>query len=198
MNGCLVMQIQKDEIRNRINEAALEEFLVAGYTQSSMRNIAAAAGITVGNIYSYFSSKEHLFESLLSNTVENLRSLVSIEIAADDLVSTISIGQITRAITDIFKKDRMEFLILMDGSAGSRYENIKTTLVELVCQRIHMDLVPKLHLKKADPLLSHSLAIAVIEGILTILRKSENDNERLEELLSEFLTVIFGDIHKRL
>lgn len=192
------MQIQKDEIRQKINEAALEEFLVAGYSQSSMRNIASAAGITVGNIYSYYSGKDHLFESLLSGTVEKLHRLIAIEVSPEDPLSTFSIGQMTRAIANVFMEDRMQFLILMDGSVGSKYENIKTILLESASRRIHKELVPRLHIKSIDAILSSSLAVAVIEGIITIFRKCGDDNERLEALLSEFLTVIFGDIIKRL
>jgi AcrR family transcriptional regulator len=192
------MQIQKDEIRNKINEAALEEFLVAGYTQSSMRNIASNAGITVGNIYSYFSSKEHLFESLLSETVERLHKLISIEVTPDDPVSSSNIEQITQAVAIAFMENRIQFLILMDGSVGSKYENIKSRLVELVSKRIHEQLVPILHLKSVDSLLSNSLAVAVIEGIITIFRNCGEDYERLKTLLSEFMTFIFGDLPKRM
>ncbi len=192
------MQIQKDEIRQKINEAALEEFLVSGYSQSSMRNIAAAAGITVGNIYSYFSGKEHLFESLLSDTVDKLHQLITMEVSSEDPLSSSSIGEMTHAIAKVFMEDRIEFLILMDGSSGSKYENIKARLVELVCHRIHQELMPRLHIKLMDEILSDSLAIAVIEGLITIFRKCGEDYERLELLLSEFLMVIFGDILKRL
>ncbi len=198
MNGCLVMQIQKDEIRNKINEAALEEFLVAGYSQSSMRNIAAAAGITVGNIYSYFSSKEHLFESLLADTLDELHHLISIEVSGDDPVSSYNIEQLTHAIADVFMKDRIQFLILMDGSGGSKYENIKTQLIELACGRIHQELVLRLHFACVDPMLSYALAIAVIEGLIAIFKKCGDDYERLKILLSEFLIVIFGNFKNRL
>lgn len=192
------MQIQKDEIRKKIYNAALEEFLVAGYAQSSMRNIASAAGITVGNIYSYFSGKEHLFESILSETVDKLHSLISIEVSVDEPLSSSGIGYITHAISRIFMENRIQFLILMDGSVGSKYENIKLSLTELVCSRIHKELIPRLHTKNSDALLSNSLAVAVIEGVFNIFRKCGDDYERLEILLTEFLTVVFGDILKRL
>lgn len=198
MNGCLVMQIQKDEIRNKIYEAALEEFLVAGYSQSSMRNIAFNAGITVGNIYSYFSSKEHLFESVLSETIHKFHRLIQINVSPDEPVSSVSIAQITRAVANAFMENRMQFLILMDGSAGSKYENIKTSLIELVCNRIHEQLVPKLNLKNPDSVFSYSLAVALLEGVITIFRNCGDDYERLEVLLSEFLTFMLGDINNRL
>ena len=72
------MQVQKDDVRNKIIAAATEEFLNAGYQQSSMRNIAAQAGITVGNVYAYFGGKDALFESIISPVWQSLNRLISI------------------------------------------------------------------------------------------------------------------------
>lgn len=44
-------QVLKDEIRERILAAALEEFYVWGYKLAAMRNIAATAQIPTGLIY---------------------------------------------------------------------------------------------------------------------------------------------------
>ena len=107
------MQTQKELIKNKIMDAALEEFLVAGYTQSSMRNIALQAGITVGNIYSYFSSKEDLYDLLLQETVAQLQQLILIEVPRDNPLSAQSITEITHYVSQVFLKNRIQFLILI-------------------------------------------------------------------------------------
>lgn len=198
MNGGLAMQVQKDEIRSKILEAALDEFLVAGYSQSSMRNIAAQAGITVGNIYSYFSGKEDLFESVVSEVVEQLRSLVLIKVPGNDPVSTSSIAEMTHAVNEVFLNNRNQFLVLMYGSAGSRYENLKDSLIELAQRRLQAELEKMLLNASIDPLLTNSLAVAMIEGILNIFRRCGNDGVRRERLLAQFLTVVVGDLYRRL
>lgn len=192
------MQVPKDEIRSKILDAALDEFLVAGYSQSSMRNIAAQAGITVGNIYSYFSGKEDLFENVVANAVEQLRNLVLIEVPGDDPVSSSSIAEMTHAINEVFLCNRNQFLILMYGGSGSRYENLKESLIELAQHRLQDELLKILPGVSIDPLLSNSIAVAIIEGILNIFSKCGNDGDRRELLLSRFLTIVVGDLYRRL
>ena len=52
------MQIKKDYTREQIVEIAKRVFLKNGYAKTSMRDIAAGAGIGVSNIYNYFKSKD--------------------------------------------------------------------------------------------------------------------------------------------
>uniref|UniRef100_UPI0025B0A6A0 TetR/AcrR family transcriptional regulator n=1 Tax=Enterocloster clostridioformis TaxID=1531 RepID=UPI0025B0A6A0 len=58
-------QVLKDEIRDRILKAALQEFFDKGYKSAAMRNIALEAKIPTGLIYSYYKNKEELFYAVL-------------------------------------------------------------------------------------------------------------------------------------
>ncbi len=53
-------------------EAALELFSHQGFRGSTMRQIADAAGLSVGNLYHHFPSKEAIFERLLDEYWERL------------------------------------------------------------------------------------------------------------------------------
>ncbi len=53
-------------------EAALELFSKQGFRGSTMRQIADAAGLSVGNLYHHFPSKEAIFERLLDDYWERL------------------------------------------------------------------------------------------------------------------------------
>ena len=50
-----------DETRRRLLDASKTVFAKSGYKEASNRMIAAAAGITTGAIYHYYSSKQALF-----------------------------------------------------------------------------------------------------------------------------------------
>jgi AcrR family transcriptional regulator len=54
--------------RSAIIDAALRLFREHGYEATTMRAIAAEAGVSVGNAYYYFSSKEHLIEAFYDRT----------------------------------------------------------------------------------------------------------------------------------
>ncbi len=55
------MQIAKDNNREAILEAAMQEFLLHGFKEASMRAIAERSGVSLGNIYTYFRSKDEIF-----------------------------------------------------------------------------------------------------------------------------------------
>lgn len=50
--------------RARISQAAIESFIERGYSDTTMRLIADKAGVSVGNAYYYFPSKNHLVQEL--------------------------------------------------------------------------------------------------------------------------------------
>ena len=52
------MQTLKSDIRNRILSAAKEQFMQRGYLKTSMREIADAVDVGVGNLYNYFENKD--------------------------------------------------------------------------------------------------------------------------------------------
>ena len=58
-------QVLKDEIKENILKAALQEFFENGYKSAAMRNIAEKAKIPTGLIYSYYKNKEALFDAVL-------------------------------------------------------------------------------------------------------------------------------------
>ena len=64
------MQHTKEEIRNRILEAAEIEFDENGYAGASMRKIVARAGTSLGNLYRYYANKEELFLSIVEPVME--------------------------------------------------------------------------------------------------------------------------------
>jgi len=53
----------------RILAAARTEFTRAGYNGMTMRGVASAAGVSLGNLLYYFRSKEDLFHSLIEHTL---------------------------------------------------------------------------------------------------------------------------------
>ncbi len=57
-----------EETRAQILETALELFRERGYEETTMRAIAEAAGVAVGNTYYYFRSKEHLIQAFYERT----------------------------------------------------------------------------------------------------------------------------------
>lgn len=60
--------LKAQRTRSAIIDAALRLFREHGYEATTMRAIAAAAGVSVGNAYYYFASKEHLIQAFYDRT----------------------------------------------------------------------------------------------------------------------------------
>jgi AcrR family transcriptional regulator len=56
-----------DRTNNAILDAAYALFTSQGYAATSMREIAERARLAPGSIYNHFSSKEHIFETIVLN-----------------------------------------------------------------------------------------------------------------------------------
>jgi TetR/AcrR family transcriptional regulator, transcriptional repressor of aconitase len=52
--------------KDRIEEAAKKLFIKQGFHATSMRNIAARAGTSLGNVYNYYRTKEEILGSIIS------------------------------------------------------------------------------------------------------------------------------------
>lgn len=55
---------KSERTRVRIRDAAIDSFVECGYSDTTMRAIAQAADVSVGNAYYYFPSKTHLVQEL--------------------------------------------------------------------------------------------------------------------------------------
>ena len=72
-----------EQTRELILSTALRLFREQGYGKTTMRAIAAEAGVSVGNAYYYYSSKEHLMQAYYDHLQELHREAVA-EILADE------------------------------------------------------------------------------------------------------------------
>lgn len=77
-----------ERTRSAIIEAALGLFEERGYDDTTMRAIAERAGVSVGNAYYYFGSKEHLVQAFYDQTAED-----HLQRSSERLDGTTDLGQ---------------------------------------------------------------------------------------------------------
>ena len=58
--------------RGRLLGIAAEQFLARGYTETTLRGIAAEAGVKAGSIYYHFDSKDSMLEAILDEGIERI------------------------------------------------------------------------------------------------------------------------------
>ena len=178
-----MVQILKKERRKRIERAALDEFLEKGFNNASMRNIAQNAQLSTSNLYNYFESKEKLFYEIMDEMYRKINNLflhltssereIGIPLFFDQVTSLIA-----KPIGELIKKHRTEFLILLERSQGSKYENFYEELTEAVEKHFIQHLLSDKHTQTKElenTFIMHILARNLLEGLLEISRHYEND-----------------------
>lgn len=66
----------RDERQRQILEAAMHVIARRGLPATKIADIAATAGISVGNVYKYFRSKEDIFQALVESGQKEYREFV--------------------------------------------------------------------------------------------------------------------------
>jgi len=120
-------QTLKNEVRERIVRGAETVFAERGYRSASVAQIAAAAGLSTGNVYRYFAGKRALFESVVDPEFvrefdRRLDRRVG-ELANTDLIN---LGPEARAadlaMLRFWFEHRLRVVVLLDRADGSPYE----------------------------------------------------------------------------
>ncbi len=71
---------QREEKRQRILRAAIDEFARQGYFSTRMSDVAKAASVADGTLYLYFEGKEHLLISIFDDVLSQFISQLKAEI----------------------------------------------------------------------------------------------------------------------
>ncbi|MEW6730215.1 MAG: TetR/AcrR family transcriptional regulator [Acidobacteriota bacterium] len=66
-----------EEKKGHIEEAAKDLFIKQGFHGTSMRHIAGHAGVSLGNLYNYYRTKEEILESLIGKYQQIIGARIS-------------------------------------------------------------------------------------------------------------------------
>lgn len=92
-----------DERKQKILEIGIQEFSSKGYENANINVIAKNAGISIGLMYKYFSTKEDLFVTCLQRGMDILDNTLDEIMKSDDKL-LIKAEKLIRAITSHSKK----------------------------------------------------------------------------------------------
>ena len=91
-----------EQTRELILSTALRLFREQGYGKTTMRAIATEAGVSVGNAYYYFGSKEHLMQAYYDHLQEQHQEVVD-TILAEEKVFTRRLGGVLHSWLEVAK-----------------------------------------------------------------------------------------------
>ncbi|WP_245523382.1 TetR/AcrR family transcriptional regulator [Spirochaeta thermophila] len=184
------MQYKKDDVRMRILRAAQEEFMEHGFSGASMRRIARLAGTSTSNLYTYFPSKEALFEALVGELYASLLDLFHHHHDEGWHSPAWAVGgelETFRSFFDFIVEQRIPLILLCKKSGGSPFAGTLPLFVRAMADNILH------HFKEDNTLPGHlheplarALARAFWEGLFTLL-ETHRTEEDLEELVFTYV-----------
>lgn len=167
-----VPQVLKEEIFERIFQSGVEVFYEKDFRSAKMKDVAERAHIPVGLIYSYYKNKEELFNKIVSSLPVDFERLIEEEEQAEGLPSERYKNVAEKYLLDLLEHHKI-FVILMDKSRGTKYEDSKEKMVASIEQHIKSVRSKKTHRSYHD-MLYHILASNFAESILEVARHYEN------------------------
>ncbi len=182
-------QIQKESVKKRIMKEAKAAFLLTGYQNTSMRQIAQKSDMTVGNLYRYFENKASLFgaivdpflgeiDKILKETTKDWVSLQTPPTGVFDLKGKPyqeAIMNMTRFLVRIIRKHRDESILVLTKSEGYLYGN---TLQDMVGW-IHAVFVERERVlgRTILPIYTKALASGFMQSLIVLIQGSKSDEE---------------------
>lgn len=128
------MQTLKSDIRKRILVVSKKLFLKKGYRGTTTRDIAREAGVTLSNLYHYYSSKDELFCQLLKPATDALDSLLDERHGHQgyDIAEIQAEGYAEASLEEymgIIRRHRSALKLLLFHAQGSSLEGFKESYV---------------------------------------------------------------------
>jgi AcrR family transcriptional regulator len=75
---------ERERARETILHAAADTFAESGFAKTSMKEVAARAGISVGMLYNYFKGKDEIYRELIEHYFTHLHEKADAECNPDD------------------------------------------------------------------------------------------------------------------
>ena len=158
----------------KIQEAALAEFLEKGFLGASLRQIVKNAGVTTGAFYGYFSSKEALFTAIVEPHASMLMSrFMEAQTTFADLPEEEQpkhMGVESRDhvawMVGYICQHREPVKLLLCCAEGTSYEHFVHNMVEVEVEYTLQYMEVLRHLGKDIPTLDKSLCHIIASGMM--------------------------------
>ena len=165
----------------KIQQAALAEFLDEGFLGASLRQIVKNAGVTTGAFYGYFSSKEALFNAivephaaaLMGRFMEAQTTFAELPEKEQPEHMGLESGRCVDWMVDYICAHREPVKLLLCCAEGTSYEHFVHNMVEVEVEytQRYMEVLRRLgrDIPVLDKSLCHIIASGMFNGIFEIV-----------------------------
>ena len=189
------MEEKSNATLEKIQEAALKEFLDKGFQGASLRQIVKNAGVTTGAFYGYFSSKEALFTAaLMGKFMEAQTAFAELPEEQQPDHMGLESSSCVHWMVDYICAHREPVKLLLTRSEGTGYEHFVHNMVEVEVDYTlqYMEVLRRLgrDIPELSQSLCHIIASGMMGGIFEIVVHDMPREQSLRDVdqLREFYT----------
>ena len=194
------MKVLKDEIYNSILSVARQEFLCKGYKETSMRDIAQKANVSLSNIYNYFKNKDKIYKAVVAPAKNDIFNFITQQHTEEniDFNKISKFGHKEETIEyyiDLIEKYKEEYRLLLYCSEGSSMSNFRDELTNhMTCVSYDYMALEKKHNPKANdvsPFFIHTISSWMV-SILGEIVTHELNRQKIREFFREYFRFSFA------
>jgi AcrR family transcriptional regulator len=171
-------QTLKPETREAILRSARKAFLAQGFPKASLRAIAADAGVSTSNLYTYFPNKAELFAALVDPVYRELRAtgqLMARDSKGDwksDAFVESFVDELSTVLGGLLAAHGSEVVLLLAASEGTKHAPYRKQMEARLARTFADDIALGSGGRTADPAVAALLAAIFVEGMVQIVRAS--------------------------
>lgn len=182
------MQTLKKEVKERILKAARTEFTEHGFARAKMRSIAERAGVSTGNLYTYFSNKDNLFCTLVKPAVDQVNEYANHDrmppIETSDVCCTYEWNRdMYLEIADVHCRNREDLKLIYFKSQGSSLEDFREDCIRKLDETAPRDECALPHPEageRVDEFLWHSLHSFAVNTFIEMMMHDLSRDEMMQ------------------
>ena len=199
---------ERNARREEIIRAARDLFILKGYHDTTLDEIALHAELGKGTIYNYFSSKEELFLAIIDKLTTEMIQLAKTSIAmtaggAKEKLSAYARAMITHSYenSDLYHMVMREIHRLDDEQKTARLKTLKTGIkdVWIILKSALTVEMKKGKIKMDDPLKMAALFDSMIHfyHFEQFERNQSLNNDKIDKTVTFIISVFFDGISAR-
>lgn len=183
--------------RGEILRSAMELILRKGFLETSMREIAAAAGVGKSTLYDYFPSKDEIMIAYVVEEVERMAALAQ-AIISQDLSATEKFKRIWRDRMEYMLANKLVYLKIsyeaqrLNQESQQRIQAHRHAYQDILCELVEEG-IRRGEFRPVNPLLA-------IRGMFSVLAPTvftSRPTGSPEQMLEEAMDIVFKGLEAR-
>lgn len=137
--GSFMAQVLKDEVKEKIQNSAVDVFTRKGYKKASIKEIAINANVSVGNVYRYYKNKDELYESVIKGVYDGVNQLMLIvekndnyQVHVDDHLIDGRIYEPISMFIELYRHEKKVFNMLLKGEKDESYDKTIVSFIDIL------------------------------------------------------------------